>query len=472
MDIKSIVDEMVKIRATRITTAQDKAEGINADVAAWVDVGKSVQALTDAAYDLRNLSTWNRMSVTSSDEDVVTAVAGTDADAATYAIVVDDLAQAHSVASDSLASAASPLVGMGLGINVNDEFVFKDAGGSVIGTIRIEAADTLNTLRNKINTAAASMDEEDRVYASILDNRLVVTRELTGDTDIRMENSTGTPLQQLGILNGGGAWKNQLVASQDASFTVNGAIVTRSSNSDLDDVIGGVTLALTGEGTGVTLRVGHDTETPRNAIDAFVAAYNAAVTKLESYNEIDLSDPDNPATGELQGDTMVGSLLSNLRKLATASKSPYLNSGNASYTYGGSAGVADSIEDIGVWTSGKENSLSVVDEDRLKYMLDNEFEKVEQVFRGVYDVQEGYQHGVAEDLYDYLYGTTATLTGSIDKRVTTLEGQAADLQDQIDTWFDELELYEQSLWEQFGAMDEAMGKAKQQMSWLSAQFNS
>ena len=175
------------------------------------------------------------------------------------------------------------------------------------------------------------MATDDRVYASILDNRLVLARVNTGDTDITLSDTSGTPLQTLNLLNASGGYVNELVASQDAEFTVNGADVTRSTNTNLTDVIENVTLNLLDETpSDITLTVTLDTETPKNAILDFIEKYNAVAAALDDYGQINVQgdDPDGATldtstTGELYGDSLLRQIKNNIRSFATETK-PFL----------------------------------------------------------------------------------------------------------------------------------------------------
>lgn len=469
MDVQSLVDQLLTVETKKVTALQDTKTNLQASVSAWSDISGSLSSLNDALDTLRSYDTWSRLTATSSDSAAVTATAGNSADEAKYTISVTDLAQAHSVASDStttlgLTGVNDVLVGKVPGLSAGDSFSIEGQ------TISISAGDTLSSLRDKINDAAELMADGDKVVATILDGRLVITRVNTGSTELTMSNSSGTPLVDLGIFSSPGVYKKELVAAQDAKFSVNGVDVTRSENSGLNDVIENVVLNLngtTGAGKTVTLSVQRDTAPVKAAIQNFVTTYNTTVTKMQSYIGIDLTDPLHPVVGALQGDTFVGSILNNLRGLATSSKSPYMNSGNASYTYNGNTGVADSLEDIGVWTSGKANSLAIVDEDKLDFMLVNHFDMAEQMIRGVAGTS-GYDHGVAEDMYSYVYNMSSSLSGQVAQHVSVIQDRIARYNQRIEDAYSDLDEYEKRLWAQFGAMEDAIAKMQSETAWLSS----
>lgn len=470
IDIQGTITKLLSVETSKITKVQEKQTALLADVSAWGDVSSSLTSLSDSLYTLKDWKTWNTMAVTSSNTAQFTGSATSSAVDATYSIAITRIAKAHSVASSKasdlgLSGVTDTLVGKVAGLTAGDQFKIGGADGQVI---TIEASDTISTLRDKINTASSSLVAGDKVFASILDNRLVITRSSTGSTAIDIANEgAGTPLDDLGVMTGV-AFNNELVAAQDALFSVNGASVTRSTNTNLTDVIEGVSLNLLDATTSTQrLTVARDADVVKAAIDAFVTDYNAAVKKLEDYTTVDLSNPKAPATAELQADTMAAPILYNLRKILGQDKQPYMDSTNASYTYDGRDGIMSSLSSIGVWTEGRENSIAVTDPDRLDSMLANNFEKVEQLMRGIYTEGSGYQHGVATDLYTYTDGLSQSLTGEISKHIAVIQNQSNRIGEDVDKMLANLSSYEQTLWTQFDAMDQAMSNMTAQIAYIS-----
>ncbi|HBA83821.1 MAG TPA: hypothetical protein DCZ95_06990 [Verrucomicrobia bacterium] len=473
MDTQATIDKLVALKGKPLVTMQKEMEGIQADVDAWMEISGVMNTLATTLDDLRSWDLWNQMTSTSSDTTKLTATSTSSAVETTYSIVIDRLAQAHAVGSET-ASTLTPggtsntdLVAAGV-LTAGSQFTIEGQ------TITVGATESLSTLRTKINTAASSMSANSRVFASILDNRLVISRNNTGSTNIAMSDSTGSPLQDLGILTGGGSFQNELVAAQDAQFTVNGALVTRSKNTELTDVIENVSLNLKAATAGaiVTLTIEKDKEAAKAAILAFIEAYNAASTMMTDYSKVTLIGNSSKGAaldtvGQLQDDGLVKNLLSNIRKQATATEYPYLNQVNASYTYKGQTGVCKSLSDIGVWTEGRDNQIAVTDETRLDYMMETNFDKVTQLFRGIYDEKVGYTHGIASDFSRYMDNATSALSGDIDRRISTLNEQIDDLDERALKLEDSLDDYEQQLWQQFGTMEEAVSKMQSDLAYLT-----
>lgn len=133
-------------------------------------------------------------------------------------------AKAHKIASDAITSTSTAL-----GFSGGDTFTFAttDADGNP-DTVDISVTSTTNLLglRDLINTANSGTTATG-VSASIVkvaDNEhyLVLTNEQTG-ADIAVTETAGTPLQTIGLFDGGGV-KNELQASQKALMYADGIL--------------------------------------------------------------------------------------------------------------------------------------------------------------------------------------------------------------------------------------------------------
>ena len=462
-DYAGMVDQLMAARRIPIDSLDNKRIELDYDLGAWSQVNSRAATLTSSLDKLRGFALWRSMAADSSAESVVTAVAATASAEQEYDIEVTHLAKAQSISSDAVDPSAD-LMANGY---VSEGDVFEIEGVQ----ITLEADETLSSLRSKINTAALDMADEDRVQASIVNNHLVLTRENTGSDSIVLSDVTGSALQGLGLLDGSAAIKNENVAGQDAVFTVNGIDVSRSSNTQLDDVVEGLTINLRGEGSS-TLDIHPDRDAIKLAIYGFVEKYNTLAAQVDEYSKVELGGSSELAMrGELYGDTLVNSIRLDLRRLATGSKSAALDATNASYEYKGQTGVMDNLSDIGIWTTGETNQLSLVDADRLNDMLENEFENVEQLFKGVYDEDAiAYQNGIAADLYRYADKISASLTGDIDKRIESMTEKYDTISDEMSEMERSLGDYEQQLWDQFTRMEDALANMKYQMSYIDAMF--
>ena len=433
LNTEEIISKLMAIERRPVDLLNRKKATLEKQKAAWDEIRSKLTDLHSKLLDLKLMSTYTGKVATSANENVVTATASSTATPAVYSITVTQLAQAHSVASDRFADPAAAL---------NLSGTFQVNGKSVT----VATTDSLNSIRDKINAANAG------VTATVIDNRLVITSNTTGaaSTINFVDDATTGVLKSLGILDATGAIKNQLVAAQDAAFTVNGLSITRNTNT-VADVISGVTLRLKGTSTtAITLEVKNDTQTAVNKIKAFVDSYNALMSDIATKLAY---DPGTKTAGVLQGDRALTDLENQLRRKVSeiiSTADPTLNALNL----------------IGIATSGKEATLTV-NEDKLTTALKTNPDKVALLFGA--SAANNYD-GVATRLDSTVNLWTLSGTGFLTAKTDSLNNQITDIEKQVQRMENLLNIKEESLWRQFTALEEALAQMSAQSSWLAAQF--
>ncbi len=472
-DVGATIAKIMEMEGSRVKKVQDEQSLRNDKVTAWIDVKDNLSALTRASDSLRWMDVWRKMASTSTDSSVATATAAANAAANTYTIEVTQLARAQTIASATglTDSGGAPVTSSTLlttiaGVSLGDQFAI---GGQ---TFTISNTETLSSLRDKINAATELMPEADQVTASILDNRLVLQRVNTGSDTISISDTAGTPLLSLGVLDAFGTVTNELLSAQNAEFKVNGATVTRSSNTGLSDIVDGVTLNLYDTGYS-EIKVGRDNAAIKESINTFIEAYNTAAEVNEFYGTWDRSDPSNPLPGMLQDNSMMREITYKLRGLAGQLMNSTHTADNAGYSFNGAQGVMDSLQHIGIWTQGEQNRLAIIDEERLDAMLEQYPTEVENLFRGVpSETQAGVREGgIALSIYTETKNYASELDGWIDVGIENINDEITRQDERIDRMTRELEMKEAMLWRQFGAMDEAIGKMQSGFEFLLGQLN-
>jgi flagellar hook-associated protein 2 len=433
LNTEEIISKLMAIERRPVDLLNRKKATLEKQKAAWDEIRSKLTDLHSKLLDLKLMSTYTGKIATSSNENVVTATASSTATPAVYSITVTQLAQAHSVASDRFADPAAAL-------NLSGTFTVEGVAVTVATT------DSLNSIQDKINAANAG------VTATVIDNRLVITSNTTGaaSTIDFVDDATTGVLKSLGILDATGAIKNQLVAAQDAAFTVNGLSITRNTNT-VSDVISGVTLTLKGTSTtAVTLEVKNDTQTAVDKIKAFVDSYNALMSDIATKLTYDL---ETKTAGVLQGDRALTDLENQLRRKVSeiiSSADPAFNALNL----------------IGITTSGKEATLTV-NEAKLTTALKTNPDKVALLFGA--SATNNYD-GIATRLDSTVNLWTLSGTGFLTAKTNSLNNQITDIEKQVQRMEDLLSIREESLWRQFTALEDALAKMSAQSSWLAAQF--
>ncbi len=136
------------------------------------------------------------------------ASVGPSAVAGSHQIQVLQTAAAHKVGSDAIGSANSAL-------NITGEFELNGESITVLAT------DSLADIRDRINSASSAGVNASLVTVGGGQNYLVLTAASTG-ANIQLSDTTGTPLQTLGIVDGRGAVANELIAARSAQLYADG----------------------------------------------------------------------------------------------------------------------------------------------------------------------------------------------------------------------------------------------------------
>lgn len=363
MDTDEIIRKMLSLEKRTILLEEKKQHKAEARLAVWRDVDTRLTSLLSQVSTLKLSSTFHAKKATSGDEKIFSATASADATNGTYKIEVQWLARQHRVRANTVSGPTTQL---------STPYVFTDGKIQVgkksdgnTAEVNVTQSDTLNSLRDKINSTSATVRAEVVKYADS-DYRLVLRSKDTGEKYQMGGTETGNVadlgtlgagysdiLQKLGVLNADGTFVGTNVldgpGSLDARLVVDNVSVTRSSNT-IDDLITGVTLNLKGQSAaGITtdLSTTGDTDTAVRAVDAFVKAYNDVYSFLKEQTRVGTKDAES---GLLVGDSRARDILVRLRSTLFNQVS-------------GLTGHLDSVTQVGL-TTGKWGS---VDQDKLLF---------------------------------------------------------------------------------------------------------
>lgn len=305
---RDLVDAIIAGERAPITRLEAEQAKLTARQQALTTYEGLLATLRTSAQGLRNGTAFDAVSVTSSviagSNPVANGSASPGAAPGTYEIRVQQLARAQKLGSAGQASATGALGLAG---------TFTVSGQEV----NVAAGDSLEAIRDRINTLnsgpAATGVSASILQVSATEHRLVLTSGSTGAAGMTLADSSGTVLEQLGILDAGSpAPAAVLVAGRDAIFSIDGIQFTRSGNT-VADAIAGVAVTLTGEDpTAVTrLNVERYADAATGSAKGFVDAYNAVVNFIKAQGTAG-ADGKNPA---LYGDPILRTMRSNLPML-------------------------------------------------------------------------------------------------------------------------------------------------------------
>ncbi|QYK03965.1 flagellar filament capping protein FliD [Shewanella zhangzhouensis] len=436
LPINDMVSAIVNAEKTPKEALFNRTEDtINAKVSAIGTLKSELAKFQDALKKLQKGSELSIRKVTTGDSLFFKATADKFAQSGTYSIKVEQLAFSHKVAGTNTA-AATDTVGEGrLDFTVNGESFGVD----------VDAADDLNAIAKKINDASDNKGVIATVITSDAGSRLVFSSEETGTANqvsVTATDTSGTGLNDM--FNG--ANLSELQAAQDAILYVDNQKITSSSN-EVKGAITGVTLELTKADIGEvgTLTISQDDEAVKANVTGFVDAYNAL---LDSINKLSSYDADNKKAAALQGDSMIRSLESQLRKMI--SERVDVN------------GETVALYDMGIKTD-RYGKLEI-DSAKLDKAIAEDMSSLEGLFSTT-------DTGLANRLSD-LASTYTKAGGVISTRNDTYNSEKQRLDDQREAFTRKMDALEARLFKQFNAMDLVVASLNQQTTGLIDRLNS
>ena len=343
------------------------------------------------------------------ESSVLTATATSTASLGSYTIAVDNLATQHRVSSTTTVSSSTTALGYTGNFSI-------DVGGKS-NTFTVDGSDTLYSIASKINSA--TYESGKGVTATVVNNKLTIQSKSTGEA-YKMTLS-GSPLEKLGIIDSSNNILEtaQLQDGEDAKFSVNGVSVTRSSNSNLTDVVSGVTinLASDSEGKSATLTIEDDTNSLKTAINTFISQFNSLQTYLKNKTGFTkISDTEYQA-GALARDYSVRGLITELNDQVNFS------SGDSTIKF---------FSDLGLKL--ENNQLSIDDSEKLNDALENNMTAV-----------KSFLDTKMESMDSLLGSYVESDTGFINYTLTSIENQQIFLNSNIDRENKRLEARRNSL---------------------------
>lgn len=526
IDWDAIIEAAYQAKLARADTLDTKITANQTKIAAYEEAQTLLTTLLDSVEALRApsgtidsaddvfLSRTAYLTATGDvDTDSTLAVTCDDgAQTGSYDLTIEQLAKAHKVAGATVSDSTTDL-------GLSGSFAIGIAGGTSV-TIDIGTDMSLADIAAAINDESGTSG----VQASVLkvsdtESQLILSTVDTGET-IEVSDDDGV-LGDLGIVDASGAWADELQASQDAIFTVDGVSITRSTN-DVDDVLDGVTLhlyAATDEDTSITVEVGQNLSDIKDAVIAFVDAYNDyrdwALTQQETSTSggassdavlfgdstirginLDIGEAltfsiddtslsllgitfDENNNLEYDEDTLDDALLDDaaaVEKLFAysydASSSDLLllargSSAPSTFTLDVTVDSTGAISGVSV---GGDASLFTYDGTRIKGAEGTAYEGYTFVFTGddSQTITVNQSSGIAEKLYTTIDAAANTDDGSLETLMTDLSDQDDGYQNQIDDIESRAETYKDNLTTRYASVQAAISEAQSTLDYLEA----
>jgi flagellar hook-associated protein 2 len=441
LDINGIVSSLMQVESQPLTVLARKEASFQAKLSAFGALKGALSSLQTATKALTTSSTFTGWTASSSDSTVLSATSASTAAAGTYNIAIVRRAKNHTLATQTPYTASTDTFNTGaLAITV----------GGTTKNITIDSTNnTLEGIRQAINDANAG------VTASIVNTgtaeqyRLVLTSSTTGSAgavSIAASDDGSGGTHPLGGLDTSGIGLGVIQAADDATLTVNGITITRSSNT-ITDAIDGVTLTLAKDTGTSTVTVARNTGAVNSAISAFVKAYNDVNTQIKNLTAYDAA---NKKASVLTGDSTARSVQSQLTALVGAAVS------------GITGGIA-TLSDIGI--SIQKDGTLTTDSTKLQAALNNRDFDLATLFGST----TAGNKGIAVRFNEMLEGVVGS-AGLISSRTDGINASIKDIQKRGEALQLRLLQVEKRYRAQFSALDVLVASMNQTSNYLTQQL--
>lgn len=455
IDIANIVTKLMEIERAPLDRLIEQKTSIDAKISSLGTIKSSLSAFQSALAGLTDGTSILANKATSSNPTYIQATGTSGSVAGNHTIEVSTLAYAQTIVAAGQADSTAAIGGGTSTTLTIDQGsvsggVFTANANPSFNVVIDSSNNTLEGIRDAINA------ENQGVTASIVNDgdptnpyRLVLSSKETGaDSVIRIGVSGDATLSGLlsqdpeGIQN-----LTETVTAKDASFTVDGIAITKSSNS-VSDVISGVTLDLQADTTTVgpvTVSVSQDTDSAKTAIKAFVTAYNDL---REVINTETAAGIDGSTAGALASDSSTRQIFNTIRDAINQAPT-------------GITGSYTNLSSIGV--SFQRDGTLALDETQLDSAIQDDSNNVAELFSAA----DGYAtrlDSIAEDMLIY--------NGTIDSRTNVFKDRISDLEDRQVTLESRLERIEARMRQRFTALDVLVSSLTDTNTALTQQLNS
>ena len=320
-------------------------------------------------------------------------------------------------------------------------------------TFTITKDTTLSSLISEINS-----NDKAQAYAYWDDasGKLSITSKKEGASYINIEAGTSNFTDVMGFTTSEYDGDGNIVSSkmltgtqelgQNAIFSINGTTMTSTSNTVTSDIsrMEGVTLTLkranTDDDGNTTLKVSQDTSQLKEAVKAFVTAYNETIAKV---NEVTATNAD------FHGETSLTSLTRTLKSYATSS-----NANNGTYKL---------LSEIGIQTASADgNNLASntyelsLDEDKLMKALEENPDSVKSILAG--------ETGALAMMEDTIEQSLKASVGFFDVKTSTLDSDISKMEDKIKKKNSSITTYKSQLEAKFQKMEQTIASMQQNYS--------
>jgi len=444
IDITGLIDDLLAAESQTKIEKFDTEEALTlTKITSFGTLNSALSELQTKMDSLKNTDNFQQRTVTTEDESVLTAIADSAASQGTYSIEITQLATSHKVSSADFSN-SDATVGTG---------TLKFTIGTVEHSFNITSDDqTVSGIKDKVNEVSGVTGITATIINTDSGTRLMFAASSPGtDNEFSIsviDDNDGNDTDNSGLSQLDAAYTTVTQPAVDAILKIDGATVTRSSNT-IEDAIDGVTIDLlkTNIAEAKTLTVSLDKNTVRENIQGFVESYNSIVDTISSLNSVDADNTEN--SGVLVGDAVLRNLDLQIRRVLSSSVNTV-------------PGGVQSLAEIGITTDRYTGKLQLNDSE-LNTALDQNFDSVGLLFTKDDD-------GIANKM-DVLISRYVGTNGIINNKTTGLNSSIDLITEQREQLERNLQSLEERLLTQFIAMDVVVAQLRSTSEFLTEQLS-
>jgi flagellar hook-associated protein 2 len=458
LNTTQLISQLMTAEAAPQQRLKDKVTAQQAAITGYQAVNTRFSALKTAADALIGATNWSAAkAISSSDAIVASASAGASVGNVTFNVL--RVAKTHTVSATALELSG---VVNGSVLTINMGGVGGVGGAAAVATPVTITDNTPQGIANAINAAAVG------VRATVINTgsttQLQVTATKTGQANtFSLTGLAGASAQaDTAAIAVTGTDAQIQVGDVDAlGVPAPGAFTVDSASNTFTNVISGVTLTATRVQNAVTVSVASDPSGLADKMQALADAVNAAVTEVGTQTAYDMATKKNgPLTADRAVQQLRVQLLSGISSgqpghaaVPAAAGPPAVPAVPAIPTYG-------SFQQLG-FTLDRYGKITF---DRTKFLAQNAADPAA--------IQSAISDGLAKNLSAVAKGAMDPVTGTLTISATGTKSYIKSLNTQIDDWNVRLADRQTALQKQFSQLEVALGKMKNQASWLTGQIAS
>jgi flagellar hook-associated protein 2 len=429
-----------------ITSLNAQVTTDKADISAWGNVGGAISTLSNSLAGIKDVSTINNRSVTTSANTVATASAAIGAQTGTYNLTNVTLAKTQEIYSAVLGSGAAKLSGSA------GSLTFSLKSGKTESVSVGSGSLTLNGIAAAINKTPGGVQAS--IIGTAAGARLVLQGSATGSSQAFSVTGTGA-LAQFAYASGAATSGTEIRAqtASDATLSINGVPVTSTTNT-LGSAISGLTISLAGSGN-TSISVSSAPTSLSAAVGGVAGSLNAAIALIAKETKfVPASSASAAKSGPLLGNFTATDLSNQLLSAVSGAAASGLSANAIGLTVS-SAGTV-SFSNTAFTAAYAQNPTGVQ-------------ALVGQIYKTLDSITTGAIGGSGSSTNTS--GTTTKNTGSIGAQTASLSGVVTSIDSQVAQISKQNNTQIQLLIAQYTAAENASTAASITQSYLSI-FNS